>query len=287
MKKLTIFALVFCCMFFIFNFTSVHASQSNPSLQIVTTLPLAKNIVQKIAGDQIAVNSIINGSNCEHEYEPSAKNMKMIAKCDLFVKIGMEADHWADKLTGIIKKQAIIIDCSQGVQTIKVRGFVNPHYWSNPNNVKIMAKNILDHLIKIKPSQKNYFSKNYDKYLTEIDTTINSLKIQVKTLRNKKLVSYSNAFPYLFESFSFENLMTVELSCEQEVSPKDLVQAVKIIKTQKIKILVGDAAEPKEPETLSKESQTKLILLWPTTDASGDYLTTLKNNINLMVAALK
>lgn len=289
MKRLTILLVVLCSICFSLNFSNVQASQSshNPSLKIVTTLPLVKNITQKIAGNQVTVASIINGPNCDHEYEPTAKEMQLIANCDLFVKLGMESDHWADKLTGITKKQTIILDCSSGVETIKVHGQLNPHYWNNPANVKIMAKNILAELIKLKPSQKQYFSANYTKYLAEIDQTVNRLTAQIKTLPDKKIVSYSNAFPYLFESFGFKNLMTVELSCEQEVSPKDLVRAVTIIKKEKIKVLIGNAAEPKEPEPLAKEAKIKLVLLWPSTDASGDYLITLKNNLNQMVAALK
>jgi ABC-type Zn uptake system ZnuABC Zn-binding protein ZnuA len=58
------------------------------------------------------------------------------------------------------------------------------------------------------------------------------------------------------------------------------------MKNEKIKILVGDAAAPKEPEGLAKETGTKLVLLWATTDESGDYLKTLRRNVETLVNAL-
>jgi ABC-type Zn uptake system ZnuABC Zn-binding protein ZnuA len=95
------------------------------------------------------------------------------------------------------------------------------------------------------------------------------------------------SIPYFYTCFGFKNKATVELSCEQEVSPKDLAKAAKFIKDQKIKVLIGDAAEPKEPEGLAKETGTKVIILWATTDNSGNYLKTLRRNVETLVKALQ
>jgi zinc transport system substrate-binding protein len=150
-----------------------------------------------------------------------------------------------------------------------------------------MAQNILTGLCSVRPEQKVYFTQNYQQFVKKIDQTTAVLKAKTATVARKPFVSYANAFPYFYQFFGFKNLMAVELSCEQEISPKDMADAAKLMKAKQIKILVGDAAEPNEPDGLAKETNAKKILLWPTTDETGDYLKTLQHNVALLVKALQ
>lgn len=291
MKKLTLTLFVMALIAGIssVNIFSKNSNSANSTkLQIVTSLPLVKNIVETIGGEKVTVTSIVRGPRCDHEYEATANDLMKLAKCNVFVKIGMGSDPWTDKLTaGIVGKKTILIDSSQNIQPLKVRGLENPHYWGDPENVKQMAKNILNGLVRAKPSAKSYLTGNYQAFIRRVDETAATLKSKVAKLPNKKIVSYTGAFPYFYRYFGFENLMTVELSCEQEVSPKDLVDAARLMKAKNLKILIDDAGEPHEPDGLAKETHAKVLLLWATTDQSGDYLTTLRRNVEMLVTALQ
>ncbi|NLW46930.1 MAG: hypothetical protein GXY86_06305, partial [Firmicutes bacterium] len=48
-----------------------------------------------------------------------------------------------------------------------------------------------------------------------------------------------------------------------------------------------EAVYPKLPENLAMETGAKLVLLWPATNESGDYLETLTENVMKLVAALQ
>lgn len=266
---------------------NINISEKN-KLQIVTSSPLVKNIVEKIGKDKVKVVSIIQNTSCSHEHELSANDLKQAANCSVFVKIGMGADKWADKLIANIEnKKRIIIDSSQNIRSVKIYGFENPHYWWDIDNVKIMAENIFNGLVKADPTAQIYFRNNFNDFIQELDKTASELKNEISKLQNKKIVSYTNAFPYLYKYFGLQNLMTVELSCEQEVSPKTIVDAVKLMRNEKIKIIIGNASEPKEAEGLATETQSKILLLWTMTDESGDYIKTLRRNIKMLVDALK
>jgi ABC-type Zn uptake system ZnuABC Zn-binding protein ZnuA len=267
---------------------SVNAvTKDNNQIKVMTTLPLLKNIVEKIGGRKVNVNSIVKGPNCDHEYEASAGDMKKVATCDIFFKIGMGSDPWADKLVGTLEKNVLFIDSSRGIKTITVHHLENPHYWGSPANVKIMAQNILKSLIKVAPSDQDDFTQNFQQFCREIDQTAAELKLKAAKVKGKEFVSYAGAFPYFYQYFGFKNIATVEISCEREVTPKDLAEAVKLIKAKHIKVLIGDAAEPTEPDGLAKEIKARKVLIWATTNESNDYLMTLRYNVNLLVAALQ
>ncbi len=276
----------------VFGYGGVFPASAAPNphgkLTIVTSLPLLKNIADQIGGDRVRVESIIHGPACDHEYEPGANDLRKLADCQIFIKVGMGSDPWADKLAkGILSRQARLIDTSARVQTMSVAGLLNPHYWGSPDNVKLMARHILDGLSAAKPEQKAYFTANYQRFSAAIDRTAAALKAKAAQVADRPFVSYSNAFPYFYQYFGFRNLRTVERSCEQEVSPRDLANAAKLMAERRIRVLIGDAAEPNEPDGLAQEVHATKLLLWPTTDESGDYLRTLRHNVELLVKALR
>ena len=274
-------------------------------LPITVSVPLLRNLTEAIGRDQVAVTSIINGPNCNHHYEPASGDLINVSRAAIFIKAGVGFDLWVDQLIENAGKEVMVIDVSQGVTLIDAEHdgpeeaedheehsghdhlFGNPHYWGNPENVKLMAENILKGLIKALPEQEAYFTGNYREYLSKIDQTVSRLQADLAKVANKKTISYSAAFPYLYRYFGINNLATVESACEQEVSPRRLAEVITIVKANQVKVVVGEAVYPKLPETLARETGAKLVLLWPNTNDSGDYLETLSENITKLVAALE
>jgi zinc transport system substrate-binding protein len=275
-------------------------------IKINTSLPLLKYIVEQIGGDEVTVTSIIKGTNCNHEYEPTTADLKQVDGSQLFVKTGMGFDVWVDKLVAnATSERELIIDASQGITAIRddepetdnhhnawkgtahAHELGNPHYWGNPENVRIMARNILKGLIEIAPEKKTVFENNFTRFNAALTKLSGELKAEVSSLRSKKILSYSAAFPYFYQYFGFDNQANVETTCEQEVSPKRLTEMTDVMKQQHIQIIVGEAVYPKLPQNLAEETGARIVLLWPATDESGDYLKTQKKNVELLITALK
>lgn len=292
---------------------------SGNKIKVAASLPLVLNLVERVGGKEVAVTSIIKGTACSHEYEPTSGDLKQVARAEVFVKMGLGFDIWVEKLLESAgRKETLLIDVSQGVTAFKDEEdhapgeeadhhgehadyhevehevdtsgenhhhheFGNPHYWGNPDHVKIMARNICDGLSRVRPDRKEYFAQNLDNWTKELEQVAAELKQKVDGLPGKQLVSYSAAFPYFLDYFGFETLETVELSCEQEVSPKRLAEVAKTMKQKQVPVLIGEAVYPELPVSLAKETGARLILLWPATDESGDYLKTLRNNVEKMV----
>lgn len=163
----------------------------------------------------------------------------------------------------------------------------NPHYWGNPENVRIMAKNIMESLGRIRPEKESLFKANYQVFDEQLMHRAAELKQKVDELPGKKIVSYSAAFPYFFTYFGFENLETVETTCEQEVSPRRIVEVAGLMGKRKITIIVGEKIYPNLPDGLARETGARVVLLWPSTIDSGDYIKTMEENVESMVLALQ
>lgn len=283
--------------------SEVEVVESSKKLPITVSMPLLRDLTEEIGRDQVVVTSIINGPSCNHHYEPASGDLINISRSTVFIKVGMGFDLWADKLIESVGENMTVIDASQGVTGIDTdhhghehgdheehsdhgHHYGNPHYWGNPENVKLMAENILKGLIKALPEKEDYFTRNYQEYLSKIDQTVSRLRTELARVSDKKILSYSAAFPYFYHYFGFDNLATVEDTCEQEVSPRRIAEVIRIIKANQVKVVVGEAVYPKLPENLVRETGTKLVLLWPNTNETGDYLDTLSENVKKLVAAL-
>lgn len=252
-------------------------------VSVVASSPIVKDIFVKVGGEHAKVISIVRGATCSHEFEPAPGDMREVARCDIFARAGMGFDTWADGLAqDAAGKNTRIVDLSKGV-----RASGNPHYWGNPENAKIMARNALLALAAANPAQKAYFTRNFEAFVASVDRTFTELKTRVAKLPSRRIVSYSAAFMPLYKAFGFENLLTVETRCEQEVSPRALARAVTLVRARGVRVVVGDAAEPKGPDPLVRETGTRKVLLWTATNASGDYLKTLRDNVERLVTALQ
>ena len=286
----------------LFQQSGVEVADSS-KLQVTVSVPLLRDLTEEIGRDEVAVNSIINGPSCNHHYEPASGDLIEVSRSAVFIKAGMGFDLWADKLLESAGQNIVVIDVSQGVASIEVdhqghghggdeghldhgHHYGNPHYWGNPENVKLMAGNILKGLIEALPEKEDYFTRNYQAYLSKIDQTVSRLREELAQVPHKKIISYSAAFPYFYDYFGFDNLATVENTCEQEVSPRRLAEVIRTIKANQVKVVVGEAVYPKSPENLVRETGAKLVLLWPNTNETGDYLDTLSENVKKLVAAL-
>lgn len=277
---------------------------SGEKIKVTVSIPLLKYLTEQIGGDRVLVESIIKGAACSHDYEPGTGDMRQVADSALLIKVGLDFDHWFDKLVEIRGGQALYLDASRGIQPLPDdedhehgmdegtehhhdHTLSNPHYWGDPGNIKIAANNILQALVELCPDGQESFQANYDRFVAKLEQTAVELKKQVQGIKSRKIVSYSAAFPYFFRYFGFNNLGTVETTCEQEISPKRLMEMVKLIKVQGVTVVVGEEIYPQLPDVLAKETGAKVVLLWPTTVESGDYLETLKTNVEKMVSALQ
>ncbi|MCL6615324.1 MAG: zinc ABC transporter substrate-binding protein, partial [Firmicutes bacterium] len=164
---------------------------------------------------------------------------------------------------------------------------IRVHYWGNPEKVARVAENILQGLIILRPSKEGLFRRNYQAFCAELDRTVAALRAEVAGLKGKEVIGYSAAFSPLLAYFGLVNLATVETVHEEEVSPRRLMEVASLARARGVRVVVGEATEPRPAEVLAKEIGARLVLLWPTVDPTGDYLHTLRENVRRLCEGLR
>src|SRR5215813_1226920 len=178
LKKINLF-LLFCFLIF---------SANAGTIKVVSTTTDLKSITELIGGNKVSVMSIATGYQNPHFVDPKPSYIINLSTADMFVTVGLDLEiGWSPQLLTSSRNNKIqkgspgYVDASTGVTLYQVPSSVNraegdihiygnPHYWLDPMNGKVIARNIANGLERIDPSNKAIYEANLQAFNSKIDT---------------------------------------------------------------------------------------------------------------------
>lgn len=138
-------------------------------------------------------------------------------------------------------------------------GGVDPHTWTVPANVKIMAKNIYETLVKLDAENESYYKENYQQFLEEIEQTDKSIQeILLAVPKGSQFMVFHPSWGYFAKAYDL-----VQLSVEvdgKEPKPRVLKQIIDEARKQNIKaIFTQKEFSDKSAKVIARELNIKVI----------------------------
>ncbi|MBT6050542.1 MAG: zinc ABC transporter substrate-binding protein, partial [Candidatus Scalindua sp.] len=93
-KSITILSFSIFIFIAIFNSGNAHAKK----LKIITTSTDLKSIAEYIGGNKVNVESLTKGYANPHEVDAKPSFMVKLRKADVFIRIGLDLEQWAQLL---------------------------------------------------------------------------------------------------------------------------------------------------------------------------------------------
>src|SRR5436190_8118736 len=174
------------------------------SIKVVTTTMDMKSIAELIGGNKVSVQSIATGYQNPHFVDPKPSYIISLSNADLFVTVGLDLETgWSPQLLSssrnpkIQKGSAGYVDASEGVGLLQVpsslnRGegdihiYGNPHYWLDPLNGKVIARNIASGLERVDPSNKAFYESNLQAFYKKIDDKLKDWASKMAAFKGTK-----------------------------------------------------------------------------------------------------
>ncbi|MEA2047009.1 MAG: zinc ABC transporter substrate-binding protein [Campylobacterota bacterium] len=236
MKKFTLLIVLFTTCIF----ANINA--------IVSILP-QKTFVQAIGGDKVDVALMVQPGNSPHTYEPKPSQMIEITKADLYFAIDVEFENvWLPKFQSLNQKMKVI-DLADNIHKIDMgdaqcehdhddhgdKG-ADPHIWTSPKNVKIMAKHIFEALSAVDISNTAYYKDNLNTFLQEIEETDTRIKeILASVKKDNKFMVFHPSWGYFAKAYHLKQI-AVEVE-GKEPKPKELIDLLKEAKEERVKAI--------------------------------------------------
>jgi zinc/manganese transport system substrate-binding protein len=262
MKKLLILILVL-----LFSIISLA------EIKVVSTTTVIADIVKNVGGDKVSVDYLCRGDQDPHFLEVLPSYMLKLRKADLVIKIGLDLEKWLQQLIdgsrnenlklvdlsiNIPKKEVPTtkVDASQG----DVHPYGNPHYWLDPENVKLMADEIYNALADFSLQDADYFKKNLDKYKATIDSKLKEWSAKLSGLKQKNIITFHKSWEYFTDRFGLNVVANVEPKPGIPPTPSHDAELIQQIKNGKIKlILMENYYSDSAPNHIAETTGIKVV----------------------------
>lgn len=261
MKKIFLLGL-----FFIFDLTFAQVN-------VVTTTSTIYDLVKEIGKDKVEVDYLCRGDQDPHFLEIKPSYMMKLRKADILMKIGLGLEMWAQQLIDgsrnskleivdlsidISKKEIPTgkVDASQG----DIHPYGNPHYWLDPENVKIMAKEIYESLSNKDSENSSFYKKNYDAYSKKLDGKISEWKNKMSAFKDKPIVFFHASWIYFADRFGIKIAGYVEPKPGITPTPSHNADVINLVKKNKItKIIMENFYSDNAPNQIAEKTGAKVL----------------------------
>ena len=279
--------------------SSETKQKGNSKIEIVASFHAIGEFAKAVGGNKVEVKVIIPDGTEPHDFEPKAMDIARMSEARLFVYNGLGMEAWAEKVIASINSTELVkVDTSTGAdlitngkpEDIKQHGQYDPHLWLSLKGAQKQAQNIEAALVKVDPSNKDYYNKNYKEFYNKLEKLYIEYLNKFKTIKNKDFVTGHAAFAYLCRDFGLEQNSVESVFAEGEPSANRLRELVDYCKANAIKVVfLEDMASPKISETLAREVNAKVAKIYTieSRENNMDYVESMTYNLQKIYESLK
>lgn len=271
-------------LFFILFFGSMlninFCQAAENQLKVVVTQTMYANIVKEIGKDKVDVKYVAQPRFNVHFIQPKPTDVRNISKADLYVNAGLDLEAWSDSLLeaagnpDLFRGRERNVDMSKGVRLLEmpdhplsraegdIHIFGNPHYNMNPENVEVMAGNVLEKLKSIDPVNAAYYEANEKAFITHLNEKIAEWEKLCAHCKGQEIISYHKDDAYFADFLGLKIGQYIEPKPGIPPTPKHLQFLEGYVKANHIKAILVPTYYPKETaEKLAKRVGAKVVTI--------------------------
>lgn len=273
-------------------------------------------------GPNVDIKMLLKPGAESHNYEPTPQDIKDIKNSDLFIYVGGDSDAWiADILDDLdVTKTKIIklMDLVNLVNEETVEGMEaedneeneenvtnensreesesDEHVWTSPTNAIAIIKKLAAAIVKLDPSNKDFYETNANNYINELTTIDQQIRNLVATAKRTELI-FGDRFPFRYFTDAYGlTYYAAFLGCSEqtEASAKTISFLIDKVKADHVPVIFHiELSNQKIASTIANETGVKVLELHSAHnisqqdfDAGLTYVDIMKNNITNVNEAL-
>jgi zinc/manganese transport system substrate-binding protein len=285
-------------------------SRAQGKLNVIATTEDLASIAREIGGDRITIESIAKGYQDPHFVEAKPSFILKLQRADLLIVVGRELEiGWLPPLVQQSRNGKIqpgaegYLDASLTAQILEipngnitramgdVHPFGNPHYWTDPENGKLIAKAVSDKLVQFRPNDRAVFEQRLADFISRLDAAEKRWLAMMAPYKGTKMATYHRSFPNFAERFGLDIMGYVEPRPGIPPTPQHTLDLINEMKRQNVKlVLVEPYFDLKTPQAIGRETGAQVLVMPPSVGGVKevtDYFKLFDYDINLLVDAIK
>ncbi|MCK5883384.1 MAG: zinc ABC transporter substrate-binding protein [Bacteriovoracaceae bacterium] len=215
-------------------------------------IPPIAFLVESIGGERVQIVTALGEGQNPHSFNITPRTVIKLSKAKVYFSIDIPFES---KIEQTIKKdgKTKIIELKNGLELLNStsdhdhhgdHSTDDPHVWTTPDNLKIIARNIYNGLCKTFPKYKKEFSRNHLLLQDKINLIAEKIKIKLAPGKCKSIMVYHPSIKYLADAYGVK-LLSVEYDGKAP-TPRQLNKMIKKGKAHGItSVLIDSQLDPK------------------------------------------
>lgn len=197
-------------------------------INVVTTDTSLADIARFVGGDKVKVESLSQPGDDPHHVEPRPSMVVKLARAEVFARIGMDLDMYADSVlercgnARVKRGGAGYADCSRGVRVLEVPSgkldpsmgdihvYGNPHYLLDPANGIVAAGNIAAALIRVDPRNQPFYHRRFIEFGEQIQQGLGRWHAELVPFKGHGVVIFHKTWAYFLARFGLHDAGNIE-----------------------------------------------------------------------------
>ena len=286
------------------------AGGAQAKVNVVTTLQDLASIAQAVGGDRVETFAIAKGYQDPHFVDAKPSFVLKLSRADLLVVAGLELEvGYLPPLIDQSRNRKIqpgspgYLDASAGCDILgrpagqvtramgDVHPYGNPHYWTDPENGRIIARSIARRLSRVDAAGAAAYAKNLAAFEARLTRKEAEWAAKLEPFGQITVVTFHDSWPNFAKRFRIQVLGHVEPKPGIPPSPSHTLEIINLIQAKKVPlILVEPYFDLKTPKYIAGKTGAAVLVFYPSvggTPKIGDYFALFDVNVDNLVAALK
>lgn len=279
--KIIVPVLIILIIASVFIFSSIYSS-SDPAneedrLIVAASIMPQKEFIERIGKEKVHVVIMVPSGADPHTYEIEPRTLQEVSQSPLYFEVGSGLEfelNYMDKIKSV-NPDMKVVNSSKGLDFIPnpehfddAHGHVHaeneadPHVWTSPRNVKVMVENIYQELIKADPENKEFYQKNKEEYILELEELDGKIIQEISGKENRKILVYHPSWGYFTRDYGFEQIAIEKGG--KEPTPQSIANVIEQARKNNIRIIfVSPQFSRKNADFIAGELDAEVVLIDP------------------------
>jgi zinc/manganese transport system substrate-binding protein len=286
------------------------AGPAEGKLRVVTTLQDFASLAQAVGGDRVETFAIAKGYQDPHFVDAKPSFIVKLSRADLLIVAGLELEiGYLPPLIDQSRNDAIhrgnpgYLDASVGCDILQrpttvvtramgdVHPYGNPHYWTDPENGRAIARSIAAKLTELDPAGKATFDKNLAAFDAKLTEKEKEWEAEMAPYAGTKVVTFHDSWPNFATRFHLEIVGHIEPKPGIPPSPSHTLEIINLINADKVPVLLVEPYfDLKTPRYIAAKTGATVITFYPSVGgipAITDYFSLFDHDIAAFVSAMR
>ncbi|MBZ5640582.1 MAG: metal ABC transporter substrate-binding protein [Acidobacteriia bacterium] len=279
-------------------------------VRVVTSLDDFASIAESVGGDRVTTFALAKGYQDPHFVDAKPSFILQLSRANLLIVAGLELEiGYLPPLIDQSRNDAIhpgspgYLDASIGCDILQrpttqvtramgdVHPYGNPHYWTDPDNGRVIAHAIASKLSELDPAGTASYAANLATFDAKLAAKEKEWAAKMAPYAGSKIVTFHDSWPNFAKHFKLEIVGHVEPKPGIPPSPTHTLEIINLVQADKVSVIVVEPYfDLKTPRFIADKTGAKVLVFYPSVGGAPeikDYFSLFDHDIDGFVAAMK